>query len=218
VLATGVVDAFPDVKRFFDHYGADVFHCPTCDGYEARDRRVVVFGWSEDVAGFALDLLNWAREVTVVTDGTEFEGGAARRAALSRNGVSVLEDVAEVLVGRRGGLEGVRLRGGRTVPCELAFFSIAHRPRNELAAVLGCALTAEGCVVVDGDQETTVPGVYAAGDVVPGLQLVQVATAQGTVAGVKCALSLRREPPAPDAPPPGPDTPAELAGGERPVP
>jgi thioredoxin reductase len=218
VLATGVVDAFPDVDRFFEHYGADVFHCPTCDGYEARDRRVVAFGWSEDVAGFALDLLNWARQVTVVTDGTEFEGGAARRVALSRNGVTVLEDDAEALVGERGALEGVRLRRGGTVPCELAFFSIAHRPRSELAALLGCALTAEGCVVVDADQQTTVPGVYAAGDVVPGLQLVQVAAAQGTVAGVKCALSLRREPAAPDAPPPGPDTPAELASDQPPVP
>ena len=211
VLATGVEDSFPDVDRFFDHYGADVFHCPTCDGYEARDRRVVAFGWNEHVAGFALDLLNWAAQVTVVTDGTEFEGDAACRAALARHGVDVLEDDAVSLVGRRGALEGVRLRGGATVPCELAFFSIGHRPRNELAVFLGCALTPEGCIVVDANHETTVPGVYAAGDVVPGLQLVQVAAAQGTVAGVHCGLSLRGEPSTAGAPPPGPDTANELA-------
>jgi thioredoxin reductase len=104
----------------------------------------------------------------------------------------------------------VRLRGGTTVPCELAFFSIAHRPRSDLAAFLGCALTAEGCIVVDGDCQTTVQGIYAAGDVVPGLQLVQVAAAQGTVAGVHAALSLRGEPPGPDAPEPGPDAAEEL--------
>ena len=50
VLATGVRDRFPEVEGFFEHYGASVFHCPTCDGYEARDRPVVVFGWSEEVA------------------------------------------------------------------------------------------------------------------------------------------------------------------------
>ena len=212
VLASGVDDAFPDVDGFFEHYGASVFHCPTCDGYEARDRRIVVFGWSEHVAGFALDLLNWAARVTVVTDGSSFGGDAVQHAALARNGVVVLEDEAVALLGPRGALEGVRLRGGRVVvPCELAFFSLGHRPRTELASMLGCALTANGCVVVDENGETTVPGVYAAGDVVPGLQLVQVAAAGGTVAGVHCALSLRGEGAGPGAPQPGPDTDAELA-------
>ncbi|MFP5320089.1 MAG: NAD(P)/FAD-dependent oxidoreductase [Acidimicrobiia bacterium] len=210
VLATGVEDSFPEVDGFFDHYGASVFHCPTCDGYEARDRRVVAFGWSEHVAGFALDLLDWAASVTVVTDGSRFQGDAACRAALERHDVAVLEDDAVALLGRRGALEGVRLRGGETVPCELAFFSIAHRPRTELAVFLGCALTGEGCIVVDEDQQTTVAGVYACGDVVPGLQIVQVAAAQGAVAGVRCALSLRGEPAGPDAPEPGPDAGAEL--------
>jgi thioredoxin reductase len=210
VLATGVEDLFPDVEGFFEHYGVDVFHCPTCDGYEARDRDVVAFGWSEHVAGFALELLEWAARVTVVTDGSHFEGDAAHLAALSRHGVDVLEDEAEGLLGRRGALEGVRLRGGRAVPCQMAFFSIGHRPRTELAAFLGCALTSEGCIVVDGDCQTTVPGVYAAGDVVPGIQLVQVAAAQGTVAGVQAALSLRGQPAAAGAPEPGPDVQAEL--------
>jgi thioredoxin reductase len=211
ILATGVEDRFPEVDNFFEHYGADVFHCPTCDGYEARDRRVVAFGWSEQVAGFALELLDWAASVTVVTDGSRFEGDAARRAALVRHDIEVLEDDAVAFEGTRGDLRGVRLRGGGTIPCELAFFSIAHRPRTELGAILGCALTAEGCFVVDANNETTVPGVYAAGDVVPGIQLVQVAAASGTIAGVRCALSLRGEPAGPDAPEPGPDVEAELA-------
>jgi pyruvate/2-oxoglutarate dehydrogenase complex dihydrolipoamide dehydrogenase (E3) component len=77
---------------------------------------------------------------------------------------------------------------------------------------LGCTLTPEGCVVVDADHQTSVPGVYAAGDVVPGIQLVQVAAAHGTVAGVQCALSLRGEPAAAGAPEPGPDVETELAG------
>ncbi len=68
VLATGVRDEFPAVEGFFDHYGASVFHCPSCDGYEARDRRVVVLGWGAQITGFALELLDWAATVTVVTD------------------------------------------------------------------------------------------------------------------------------------------------------
>ena len=212
VLATGVEDDFPEVDGFFEHYGASVFHCPSCDGYEARDCPVVVFGWSADAAGFALTLLDWAADVTLVTDGSRFEGDDAVRAALDRHGVAVLEDDAVALHGRRGDLRGVQLRGGTTIACEIAFFSISHRPRTQLAARLGCELTSEGCVVVDEHGQTTVPGVYAAGDLTPGLQLVQVAAAEGAVAGVACALSLRGQGPGPGAPTPGPDAEREVRG------
>ena len=199
VLATGVRDRFPEVDRFFEHYGASVFHCPTCDGYEARDAEVVVFGWSEDVTGFALTLLGWARSVTVVTDGRAFEGDAGCRRRLAEAGVPVVEDDAVELLGPRGGLEGVRLRDAGVVPCGMAFFSIAHEPRTELARRLGCRTTDEGCVEVDDEAATSVAGVYAAGDVTPGLQLVQVAAAKGATAGVACAQSLRGEGGTPDS-------------------
>jgi thioredoxin reductase len=212
VLATGVEDQFPEVEGFFEHYGTSVFHCPTCDGYDARDCEVVVFGWSPHVAGFALSLLDWAADVTVITEGTEFEGDPACRAALDRHGVALLEDDAVALLGSRGDMTGVRLRSGKTIGCQRAFFSISHRPRTELATLLGCALTDEQCIVVDDDNQTTVGGVYAAGDVTPGLQLVQVAAAEGAVAGVACALSLRGEGAGPDAPHPGPDAEGETGG------
>ena len=62
-------DELPDIPGFTEHYGASAFHCPTCDGYESRDCQVLVVGWSEHVAAFALNLLDWARTVTLVTDG-----------------------------------------------------------------------------------------------------------------------------------------------------
>ena len=74
-------------------------------------------------------------------------------------------------------------------------------------------VTVVGCVVVDERGETTVPGVYGAGDLVPGLQLVQVAAAKGTTAGVGAAQSLRGEPTLPDEPKRAPDIEAELDEG-----
>lgn len=200
VLATGVRDVKPAITGFDEHYGADVFHCPSCDGLEAEERDVVALGWSEDIAGFALELLDWAATVTVVTDGRRFEGDEARREALARHGVRVLEEEATSFVGGRGDLRAVRLAGGEELPCSLAFFSIDHRPRSPVALALGCEHSDEGCLLVDEHGETSVPGVYAAGDITPGLQLLQVATAKGTTAGVGCARSLRREPPLPGAP------------------
>ena len=200
VLATGVRDAKPEVEGFDEHYGASVFHCPSCDGLEAGDRDIVVLGWSEDVAGFALELLDWAASVTVVTDGRRFEGDEQRRDALARHGISLLESDARAFVGSRGDLRSVRLGDGEVIPCSMAFFSIAHAPRSPLAEVLGCDVDDDGSLVVDEHGETTVPGVYAGGDITPGYQLLQVAAAKGTTAGVGCARSLRREPPLPGAP------------------
>ena len=207
VLATGVADAFPAVEGFFDHYGTSVFHCPTCDGYEARGRNVVVLGWSEHVAAFAVSLLDWAATVTIVTDGRPFPGDAS---VAESYGVRVVEDVAERFVGPRGDLRCVALRAGGDLPCEMAFFSVAHKPRNALAASLGAELTSEGCVRVDAEYATSVPFVWACGDVVPGMQLIQVAAASGAVAGISAAQSLRGERGAPASPEPAPD-PGEIA-------
>jgi thioredoxin reductase len=203
LLATGVVDVKPDIVGMEEHYGASVFHCPACDGYEARDRHVVALGWDPHLAGFAATLLNWACSVTVVTGGTEYGGDDACRALLDRHEITVIEERVTDLVGQRGDLRAVRLADGRELPCSLVLFSVAHEPRVDLAVSLGCELDDEG--------STSVPGVYAAGDLVPGLQLTQVAAAKGTVAGVGLAQSMFGEPDAPTSVDPAPDPEAELA-------
>lgn len=189
VLATGVRDEFPQVGGFFDHYGADVFHCPTCDGFDARGECVAVFGWGEHVTGFALELLDWAAEVRVITNGQRLEGDE-QPAMLAERSVEVIDDRAVELLGPRGGMTGVVLASGRRTRCTMAFFSIAHRPDTKLARQLGCVIDDGGYVTVGRDQQTSVQGVFAAGDVTPGMQLVNIAIGASTIAGVSCALSL----------------------------
>ena len=205
VLCTGVTDRFPEVDGFAEHYGASLFHCPSCDGYEARERDVVVLGWGEHVAGFSLELLDWARSVTIVTEGFDFEGDDRHWRALADHGITVVEKDAVALVGGRGDLRGVRLDDGTELPAQMAFFSIGHDPRRSLPDALGCAVDEEGYVAVDEHGETSVEGVFAAGDLVPGYQLIQVAAAKGTTAGVGCAMSLRRDPPLEGRPERAPD-------------
>jgi thioredoxin reductase len=103
------------------------------------------------------------------------------------------------------------MRSGRRLDCQLFFFSIAHQPHTALARHLGCALSAEGHVDVDDKCETSIPGVYAAGDLTPGMQLIQIAAAKGAIAGVNAAMSLQGEAGAPGSPPPAPDPAVELS-------
>ncbi len=215
VLACGVVDAKPDVPGLEEHYGASVFHCPACDGYEARDQDVVALGWSENLSGFATTLLGWARSVTVVTAGERFRGDQACRTLLDKHSIEVIEERVVSLLGRRGDLRGAELESGRVLPCSLAFFSVAHQPRVELARSLGCEIDDEGYVAVNDCGMTSVDGVYAAGDLVPGLQLTSIAVAKGVVAGVGCAQSFFGRPTAVLAADAPPDVAAERASLTR---
>jgi thioredoxin reductase len=148
--------------------------------------------------------------VTVLTSGRSFAGDDACRGVLARHDIEVVETPAVRLLGSRGDLQGVQLADGRVVPSSLFFFSVNHSPRVELAESLGCELDDDGYVAIDESGRTSVDGVFAAGDVVPGLQLVQVAAAQGTAAGVAAALSLQGEAGSPLSPQPAPDAPGEV--------
>ena len=205
VLANGVRDVFPSVDGFDEHYGASVFHCPSCDGYEARDREVVAIGWDAHLAGFAITLRNWATSVTIVTDGHRFAGDETTRVGLGEHGIELIEQGAVRFHGSRGSLEFLELADGRCLPTSLVFFSLKHIPQVSLATSLGCELDEDGYVAVDREGQTTVPGVYAAGDLTPQLQLVSVAAASGVVAGVAAAQSFFGKQGAPTSPAPAPD-------------
>ncbi|MGK7223441.1 NAD(P)/FAD-dependent oxidoreductase [Kocuria flava] len=194
VLAPGVRDRLPELAGLHDHYGTDVHHCPACDGYTARDRVVIVLGSGEQVPAYAAELLDWADTVRVVTDSTGQAFDEDQRAVLADHGAEVVDGVAEALVGAPGALVGVQLTTGELVEGDKVFFSYAHHPANHLARDLGCELDHEGGILVDGFQLTSVDGVYAAGDITAGLQLVPIAIGKGAAAGVACATSLRGHP------------------------
>jgi thioredoxin reductase len=189
VLATGVRDELPEVEGLNEHYGRSVFHCPHCDGYEARGKPVVVIGCDDGAINVAKQVSEWASRVTVVVRNTD-EDRYPPPARIP--GVEVRPKRAMRIVGSDQTVSAVELDDGQAVPADLIFFSTDPRPTNELARSLGCRLDDAGCVCVDENGMTTTVGVYAAGDVVPGRKIIQVAAASGAVAGIGCAEFLAR--------------------------
>ncbi len=207
ILATGVRDRLPAVEGIDEHYGVDVHHCPACDGLTAADQRIIVLGIGAHVPAYAAELLDWGSEVVIITESDSDPAfGDDQRAACAEHGIEVIDGVARELVGERGALEGVRLADGRVVTGSKVFFSYAHHPTNELATSLGCEVDHEGGLTVNVMQLTSVDGVYAAGDIVTGLQLVPIAVGTGAAAGVACATSLRGHATAESVPDPAPPT------------
>lgn len=190
LLATGVIDHHPDlpgVERAIER--ALVRICPICDGYEATDKTVAVIGHSDKGAREAAFLRTYSDRVTLIHVGPP--GDLTEREALIRLGVELVETPIETVR-----LEGDRVTalcwGGADRSFDLVYSALGTSPNAELAQGLGARLADDGRLEVDLHQQTSVAGLYAAGDVVRGLNQIAVATAEAAVAATDIHNSLRR--------------------------
>ena len=195
VLATGVVDELPDLPGLRERWGRTVLHCPYCHGYEVADGRLGILAVGEASMHQALLLPDWSTEVTLFTNGA-FEPTTEQRTALEARGVRV--DVRRVLevIGEGEVLSGVRVQhdsGTPMIPLDALFTSSRTRMASPLAADLGCEFD-EGpfgpVVRTDAWKETTVSGVYAAGDMARVPHNATWASAEGVTAGIGAHRSL----------------------------
>jgi thioredoxin reductase len=193
VLATGIVDELPAVKGLKELYGRSVHHCPFCDGWEHRDTRLAALGKGEKGAGLAVMLSLWSRDVLLFSDGPP-ELAAEDRARLDRLGIDIVETSLGALEGEDGKLGHVRLADGRAVARDALFFNTGQQQRSPLFEQLGCEVGRKGGIEADSvTEESSVPGVYIAGDASRDVLFVIVAAAEGAQAACALNKSLMRE-------------------------
>ncbi len=194
LLATGLRDLTPDCPGFADFYGATVHHCPDCDGFEVTNKRVAVLGHGRNIVGFALNMLTWTDKLTLITNGDPGDITDEHRAKLAEFNINVTNQRIAKLEGdvEAKQLQHVRFEDGDSLECDALFFNFGTEPSSAyLHEALGCKLDEEcGLVWVDGDQQTSVAGVYAAGDLTPNSQLAVVAAAEGAMAAIHIHKSL----------------------------
>jgi thioredoxin reductase len=167
ILATGMDYEVPEVPGFAEHWGGSVFHCPFCHGWEVRDRKLVVY--ADEAMAERLSRLagGWSADVTVVRP----------------------EEVAKLRV-EDGTVRAVVRDDGSEVPCDAVLVHAPLSRRGQLPESLGLELTDEGLVAVDALGHTSVPGVYAAGDLAVAPQQVAIAAGSGHVAGLVAVREL----------------------------
>ena len=193
VLATGIVDELPAIKGVKELYGRSVHHCPFCDGWEHRDEKLAALGKGEKGAGLAAMLTLWSRDVQLFSDGPA-ELSAEDRARLDRLGIAIEEASLGALEGKDGGLSHVRLADGRAIARDALFFNTGQHQRSPLFAQLGCEVGHKGGIDADAvTEESSVPGVYIAGDASRDVLFVIVAAAEGAQAACALNKSLMRE-------------------------
>ncbi len=193
LLASGVVDELPDTPGFAALWGQGVYHCPYCHGWEVRDSRLAVLVNGPMTMHYLTVIRNWSRDIVLLTDG-DVDLGEDDRQTLRALGVPVREESIERLEGApgdgHGGLRRIIFADGPALERDVLFHGPPTRQRSGLAEALGCEIVRElipmvampGSVAHDPvTRETTVPGVYVAGDAASPLNAI-VAASSGAMA------------------------------------
>ncbi|UXA16290.1 NAD(P)/FAD-dependent oxidoreductase [Mycobacterium sp. SMC-4] len=197
LLATGMRYDYPDVPGLQELWGASVFHCPFCHGWEVRDQPLGVLADGEAAVHKAVLVQGWSSDVVLLTNGSPLIDGSAR-SRLDLAGVRVDERPVARVLAEDGELTAVEFADGSRLPRRGLLVSSTLYQRTPLAAQLGVRFAAPGpvsaeAIEVDPMFQTSVPGVFAAGDVCAQQPQVAAAIAAGSGAAASVVRSLMEE-------------------------
>lgn len=181
LLCTGMIDELPAVDGFKALWGKSIFQCPYCHGWEIQDQRWGYLAAGAEALPFALLLRGWTSDVVVLTDG-RFTVPLEMSARLAGAGVRVEERPIARLVPRADHLDRIEFAEGDALHRDALFVHPRQR-QVDLIRSLGLTLDSMGYVQVDQMlRETSMPGIYAGGDLLTPVQGALLAAASGTQA------------------------------------
>lgn len=182
LLATGVVDKEPDLPNVSQAVKRGLIrHCPICDGFDVIGQRVGVIGYGKRGAREALFIRTYTKDLTLMTFGQPLNRSSVEWSKLYQAGITVLDAPVEAVA-----IEGDKIKtitvAGRSYAFDTLYSVLGSEPRSALGRQLGAEVSEEGCFTVNLHQETSVPGLFAAGDVVHSLDQISVAMGHAATA------------------------------------
>jgi len=192
LVATGLNDTVPAIEGFREFYGKSVFHCPYCDGWEVRDKKIGVYARNKEGWELALALKTWTNTVTLYTDGKN-KVKPFQKKYLDANEIQVNTAPFLKLHGQNGQLQKILFKDGKETACDALFFVNGYTQQCNIAEAFGCDVNKKGVIVTNRLQQTNIKGLYVAGDASKDMQFVVVAGAEGAKAGVTINKELQKE-------------------------
>jgi thioredoxin reductase len=189
LFATGITDIMPAIAGFSDCWGISVIHCPYCHGYEYKNQKTGVLMNGDAGAEHAAFIRNWSDDLTVFTNGKSTIS-AEKLALLSRLKINLVEEEIEGILHESGQLHHLLLTDGRKIPLDALYARLPFQQHTNIPVSLGCKLTEQGYLDVDGFTKTSMPGIFAAGDNTTPMRSVSGAVAAGTFAGAMMSREL----------------------------
>jgi len=191
LLATGVVDIEPVLPNLKDAIRCGyIRHCPICDGYEAIDKKVAVIGSGKGGLKEALFLKCYTADLTLLTLGNDMALTGDDRETLRRARIRVIEEPVDEVCFEQGKIGAIRMESGETHQFDALYSALGAVTRSDLAVQAGAECDPEGHLIVDDHLRTSVPGLYAAGDVVSSLNQISVAMGHAAIASTTIHNSL----------------------------
>lgn len=184
ILATGGKRSAPRIPGIREFEGKGVSYCAVCDAFFYRNKEVAVLGNSDFALHEAEELRNVTPSVTIYTDGKEPEFSKDCPFAVDTARIQAIEGEDRV--------SGLRLQNDTIVPADGVFVALGTAGSTEIARQMGAELTEKGNIRVNGEMETTIPGLFAAGDCTGGLLQVSKAVYEGSMAGISAGKYVRR--------------------------
>ncbi|MCA1654160.1 MAG: NAD(P)/FAD-dependent oxidoreductase [Sphingomicrobium sp.] len=194
LLATGVTNRRPDMDEdLHDDALARglIRYCPICDGYEVTDKRVGVIGSGKGGVGEALFLRSYTADVTLIAPDRAHEISADDQARLAKAGITTVDGPAAAVAAQEDCIV-VDTADGHYV-FDSVYPALGSDTHTQLAEMIGVDLSGDTCVKVDSHQQTSVPGCYAAGDIVLGLDQISHAMGEGGVAATTIRNDLAKQ-------------------------
>jgi thioredoxin reductase (NADPH) len=196
LLATGTANRPPpmDEELHDDALARGLIrYCPICDGYEVTDQKVGVIGSGHHGVAEAMFLRSYTPDVTLIAPDKAMHLDAADRQTLERAGIEAIDGPAQAVAISKDCIVVETAEG--TYTFDTVYPALGSDPHVMLAVEIGAALSENGCVTVDRHQRTSIPDIYAAGDVVIGLDQISHAMGEGGVAATTIRNDLAAKAP-----------------------
>jgi thioredoxin reductase (NADPH) len=199
LLATGAVDIEPDLPDLPNAVQRGlVRYCPICDGFESRNKKIAVIGYGDHGLAEAIFIARtYSCEVTLLTLGQALDLDPGQRHETETHGIKVVEDPIETLDIQDNRIAALRT-GGQEHRFDVLYSALGLKYRSDLAIALGAEHDEKGALTVDSHCQTSVKGLYAAGDIVRGLDQIVIAMGHAATAAThihnRCELPTEDEP------------------------
>lgn len=192
IFATGIKDIMPDIKGFSDCWGISVVHCPYCHGYEIRQKKTGLLANGDRAMHLASLVANLTDELCILTSGKAALSNE-QLLKLKKHNIQVLDKEISEIVHENGQIKNVVFKDGSSEDFEALYAAIPFSQHSDIPASLGCEMTEDGYIKVDGMQKTSIEEVFACGDNSSGMRSVANSVAKGNAAGAVANMELINE-------------------------
>ena len=196
LIATGVTNRRPPMDEELHALALArglVRYCPICDGHEVTDKKLGVIGSDSHGVAEALFLRSYTADLTLIAPDKALRLKAEDSKQLAAAGVICIDGPAQAVAISNGCIIVETAEG--THSFDSIYPALGSDTHTQLAAMVGAELSGDQCIVVDSHMRTSVPGLYAAGDVVIGLNQISHAMGQGGVAATTIRNDLEKQQP-----------------------